>query len=232
MPVVFWTVQVRVPACPGLRLVGTPLLEMDTEICGALAGGGVPGGDVVRSSSLNVVDEPATSFAVTREVSVICALCICTATSMTTTWPGAILPSPQATLVMPAPLAVQVPCGGSATMMNAPSVVLRTLFTITFVTGKSEVFVTVTAYETIAGTGFCEGGPDTRIFITGTLAAECVMGADGAASCPFPAELVAWTLKLYAVPLVSPETMPLTLLLAGAAMVELIPLGIPFTKAV
>ena len=171
----FWTVQVKVPALPGLRLVGTPLLEMDTEICGAFAGGGVPGGDVVRCSSLNVVDEPATSFAVTREVSVICAFCICTATSITTTWPGAMLPSPQATFVTPVPLAVQVPCGGSATMMNAPSVVLRTLFTITFVTGKSEVFVTVTSYETIAGTGFCEGGPDTRILIAGTLAAEGVM---------------------------------------------------------
>ena len=52
---------------------------------------------MVRCSSLNVVDEPATSFAVTREVSVICALCICTATSMITTCPGAMVPSPQAT---------------------------------------------------------------------------------------------------------------------------------------
>ena len=83
-------------------------------------------------------------------------------------------------------------------MMNAPSVVLRTLFTITLVTGKSEVFVTVTSYETIAGTGFCEGGPDTRILIAGTLAAEGVIAADGnkTLSCPFPAELVACTLKL------------------------------------
>ena len=100
---------------------------------------------MVRCSSLNVVDEPATSFAVTREVRVICAFCICTATSIVTTWPGAIVPSPQATLVTPTPPAVQLPCGGSATMMNAPSVVLRTLFTITFVTGKSEVLVTVTS---------------------------------------------------------------------------------------
>ncbi len=228
----FWTVQVKVPAFPGLRLVGTPLPEIDTEICGALVGGGVPGGEVVRCSSLNVVDDPATSLAVTRDVSVICALCICTATSMTTTWPGAMLPSPQATFVTPAPLAVQVTCGGWATMMNAPSVVLRTLFTITFVTGKSEVFVTVTSYETIAGTGFCEGGPDTRIFITGTFAAEGVTDAEGTDSCPFPAELVAWTLKLYAVSSVRPETIVLTLLVAGAAMVELIPLGMPFTKAV
>lgn len=81
----FWTVQVNVPALPGLRLVGTPLPEIGTEICGALAGGGVPGGEVVRCSSLNVVDEPATSLAVTRDVRVICAKCICTATSMTTT---------------------------------------------------------------------------------------------------------------------------------------------------
>lgn len=228
----FWTVQVKVPALPGLRLVGTPLLDIDTETWGAFAGGGVPGGDVVRCSSLNVVDEPATSFAVTREVSVICAFCICTATSITTTCPGAIVPSPQATFVTPVPLAVQVPCGGSATMMNAPSVVLRTLFTITFVTGKSEVFVTVTSYETIAGTGFCEGGPETRIFITGTLAAEGVIGTEGADSRPFPPALVAWTLKLYAVPSVRPETMVLTLLVAGAATVELIPEGTPFTRAV
>jgi len=117
-------------------------------------------------------------------------------------------------------------------MMNAPSVVLRTLFTITFVTGKSEVFVTVTSYETIAGTGFCEGGPETNIFITGTLAAEGVTGVEGTDPGPLPAELVAWTLKLYAVPSVRPETMVLTLLVAGAAIIELIPLGIPFTKAV
>ena len=45
----------------------------------------------------------------------------------------------------PVPLAVQVPCGGSAAMMKAPSVVLRTLFTTTFVTGKSEVLVTITS---------------------------------------------------------------------------------------
>jgi len=84
-PVVFWTTQVKVPAWPGLRLVGAALPLIGTEICAALAGGGVPGGEVVRCSSLNVVDEPATSFAVTREVSVICAFCICTATSIVTT---------------------------------------------------------------------------------------------------------------------------------------------------
>jgi hypothetical protein len=72
---VFWTVEVNVPACPGFRLVGTPLPEIGTEICGALGGGGVPGGEVVRCSSLKVVDEPATSFAVTGEVSVIYAFC-------------------------------------------------------------------------------------------------------------------------------------------------------------
>src|SRR5579884_2827584 len=79
-PVVFCTVQVSVPALPGFRLVGTPLPEIGTEICAEPAGGGVPGGLVVRCSSLNVTEEPATSFAVTREVRVICALCICTAT--------------------------------------------------------------------------------------------------------------------------------------------------------
>lgn len=144
-PVVFWTVQVKVPGCPGLRLVGTPLPEIGTEIWAEPDGGGVPGGEVVRCSSLKVVDVPARSLAVTRDVSVICAKCIWTATSMTTTCPGDILPSEQATLVTPVPPAVQVPCGGSATMTNAPSVVLRTLFTITFVTGKSEVLVTVTS---------------------------------------------------------------------------------------
>jgi hypothetical protein len=116
---------------------------MDTEICAALVGGGFPGGEVARCSSLNVVDEPATSFAVTREVRVIWARCIWTATSMTTTCPGAMVPSPQATVVTPVPAAVQKPCGGSATMMDAPSVVLRTLFTITFVTGKSDVLGTM-----------------------------------------------------------------------------------------
>ena len=142
------------------------------------------------------------------------------------------MPSPQATVVTPTPPAVQLPCGGSATMMNAPSVVLRTLFTITFVTGKREVLVTVTSYETIAGTGFCDGGPKTRIFITGTFAAEGVIGAEGLDSSPFPTELVAWTVKLYAVPSVRPETMVLTLLEDGAAMVEVIPLAMLFTRAV
>lgn len=83
--------------------------------------------------------------------------------------------------------------------------------------------MTVTSYATIAGTGFCEGGPETRIFITGTLLAEGVIGADGADSSPLPAELVACTLKLYAVPSVRPETMVFTLLVAGAGIVELMP---------
>ena len=66
----------------------------------------------------------------------------------------------------------------------------------------------------------------------GHCGAEGVIEAEGADSCPVPAELVAWTLKLYAVPFVRPEMMALTLLVAGAAMVELIPLGMPFIKAV
>src|SRR5207302_4533868 len=128
-----------------LRLVGTPLPEIGTDTWGAPAGGGVPGGVVVRCSCLNVVDEPARSFAVTSEVRVICAFCICTATSMVTLAPPGRSPSPQATVVTLLPPCVQAPCGGCATMIKAPSVVLSTLFTITLVTGKSEVLVTVTS---------------------------------------------------------------------------------------
>lgn len=144
-PVVFCTVQVRVPELPGFRLVGTPLPEIGTEICAEPAGGGVPGGEVVRCSSLNVSDEPAASFAVTRDVNVICAFCICTAISIVTLAPPGILPSEHATFVTPLPPCVHVPCGGWATMMKAPSVVLSTLFTMTLLIGNSEVLVTVTS---------------------------------------------------------------------------------------
>ena len=68
---------------------------------------------MVRCSSLNVVDEPATSFAVTREVSVICGFLHLHGHVDDNDLSGSHVAEPASHgWLRRLPLAVQVPCGG------------------------------------------------------------------------------------------------------------------------
>jgi len=139
----FWTVDVRIPLAPGLIVLGLALPETGTEMFAGGGGGAAPG-CVVRNSRLKVSDDPLASKPVTVDVRVMVAAFICTTTVMFSTCPGAMLETVQMVCVTPAPVALQLPASGTAEMMNAPSVVLRTLFTDTFWMGNSDAFVTTT----------------------------------------------------------------------------------------
>ena len=69
--------------------------------------------------------------------------------------------------------------------------------------------------------------------VLGTLEMSGVTGSEGADSEPLPTALVACTVKVYEVLLVSPETIALPVLEpgAGAATVEIMPVATPFTNA-
>jgi hypothetical protein len=137
----FPTVQVRMPVPPGLTVEGVALPETETGIR-VVGGGGGSEGWVVRNALLNVKELPLASNPVTTAVSVMAAPFICATTLMLSTCPGAMLATLQMAWVTPAPTGEQVPASGWIEMMNAPSTLLRMLFTETFWIGNSDAFVT------------------------------------------------------------------------------------------
>jgi hypothetical protein len=70
--------------------------------------------------------------------------------------------------------------------------------------------------------------------LLGTLEMSGVTGSDGTDSSPLPAALVAWTVNVYVLPFVRPETIALPLLDpgVGAGTVDVMLVGLPFKRAV
>src|ERR1700744_590186 len=93
VPVLSLALKVRLPDWPGLSEAGVACPLTGTEIVVDPGGGGVPGGVVVRCSSLKTSESPLASKPVTRDDKSICAFCICTTTSMLVDAPPAIFPT-------------------------------------------------------------------------------------------------------------------------------------------